>query len=25
MELGTHHVQPLPTSSTFANQDGDLD
>ena len=23
MELGTHHVQPTPTSSTFANQDGD--
>ena len=23
MELGTHHVQPVPTSSTFANQDGD--
>ena len=25
MELGTHHVQPMPTSSTFANQDGDGD
>ena len=25
MELGTHHVQPTPTSSTFANQDGDGD
>ena len=23
MELGTHHVQPTPTSSNFANQDGD--
>ena len=25
MELGTHHVQPTPTSSTFANQDGNGD
>ena len=25
MELGTHHVQPTPTNSTFANQDGDGD
>jgi hypothetical protein len=25
MELGTHHVQPTPTSSTLANQDGDGD
>ena len=23
MELGTHHVQPMPTSSTIANQVGD--